>query len=77
MNGKQGRPKLFRVNRIQLGLDKATNDDLLTLMQALGQSPTGAARYAIRQMAKAFQISEATLQGVPQALAQVENGQPR
>jgi hypothetical protein len=59
--------------RMQLGLDKETKDALLYIAQAVKQSPTGAARFAIRNMARSLQTSEA-LQGVPQDLSRVENG---
>jgi predicted transcriptional regulator len=60
---------------MQLGLDKETKDALLYIAEAVKQSPTGAARYAIRNMARSLQTSE-TLQGIPQEPAQVENVQP-
>jgi hypothetical protein len=73
MNFRTGRPK-FVTYKLLLGLDKPAKDDLLFLAQATGQTPNGAIRYAIRQMARAFQVSGAGLQPAPQETAQVKNG---
>jgi predicted transcriptional regulator len=61
--------------KMLLGLDKETKEALIYIAQAVKQSPTGAARYAIKNMARSLQTSE-ILQGIPQDPAQVENVQP-
>jgi hypothetical protein len=66
---KTGRPK-FVIYKLLLGLDKDTNDALSDLARATGQSPNGAARFAIRSMARAFHTSEVALQGVSSEPAQ-------
>lgn len=73
MNVKTGRPR-FVIYKLLLGLDKPTNDALLFIAQATGQTPNGAARYAIRQMARAFLTSEAAFKHVPQEPVKEENG---